>query len=136
MPGGMTPSRIPFVGEDGVTPVVSRAQAGRPARLVYVRSFADDNLWRVDTSAPGIPASTLPKVAVESTRRDAMPQLSPDGRRVAFTSDRSGEWEIWVSDIDRTNPLQLTFLKAIATGYPHWSPDGERIVFHSNVEGQ
>ncbi len=136
VPKGTTPSRIPFVGEDGVTPVVSRAQAGRPARLVYVRSFADDNLWRVYTSSPGIPASTPPKIAVESTRRDAMPQLSPDGRRVAFTSDRSGEWEIWVSDIDRTNPLRLTFLKAIASGYPHWSPDGERIVFHSNVEGQ
>jgi TolB protein len=65
-----------------------------------------------------------------------MPQLSPDGRRVAFASDRSGDWEIWVSDIYGTNPLQLTFMNAIATGYPHWSPDGERIVFHSNVEGQ
>src|SRR5262245_17642648 len=33
------PARLPFVGEDGVTPVVSRPQPGRPSRLVYVRSF-------------------------------------------------------------------------------------------------
>jgi Tol biopolymer transport system component len=135
VPAG-TASRIPFVGEDGLMPVVSRPQPERPSRLVYVRSLTDENLWRVDTSAPGLPALRPPVVAVASTRRDGMPQLSPDGLRVAFTSDRSGEWEIWVSDLNGSNSIQLTFIRAIASGYPHWSPDGKRIVFHSNVEGQ
>jgi Tol biopolymer transport system component len=36
--GASPPARLPFVGEDGVMPVVSRPQAGRPARLVYVKS--------------------------------------------------------------------------------------------------
>jgi Tol biopolymer transport system component len=136
VPGGNTPSRIPFVGDDGLMPVVSRPQPERPSRLVYVRSFTDTNLWRVDTSAPGAPAPAPPVQAVASTRRDSMPQLSPDGRRVAFTSDRSGEFEIWVTELDGSNPSQLTFMRAVAAGYPHWSPDGERIVFHSSVEGQ
>ena len=64
------------------------------------------------------------------------PQLSPDGRRVAFASDRSGEWEIWLADPDGSNAVQLTSMGAPVTGYPRWSPDGERIVFHSNLEGQ
>ncbi|MGH9659099.1 MAG: protein kinase domain-containing protein, partial [Bryobacteraceae bacterium] len=38
-PGESTPARLPFVGEDGLMPVVSRPQPGRPPRLVYVRSF-------------------------------------------------------------------------------------------------
>ena len=117
-------------------PVVSRPQPGRPPRLVYVRSFPDFNIWRVETSAPGAPASSPPVVAISSTRRDGMPQLSPDGRRVAFASDRSGEGEIWLADPDGSNAVQLTSMGALATGYPHWSPDGQLIVFHSNLEGQ
>ena len=61
-------------------------------------------------------------------------QLSPDGRRVAFGSDRSGEWEIWLADPDGANAVQLTSMGAGSVG-PRWSPDGERIVFHSDPEG-
>jgi len=62
-----------------------------------------------------------------------MPQFSPDGRRVAFNSRRSGDTEIWLADPDGTNAVQLTSMRgAPGTGYPHWSPNGERLVFHSN----
>ncbi len=88
-------------------PVVSRPPSGRPPRLVYVRSFADNNIWRVETSAPGAPASSPPVVFISSTRQDYHPQLSPDGRRVAFVS-RSGEPEIWVADLDGSNAVRLT----------------------------
>ena len=136
VPGESKPAPLPFVGEDGLMPVVSRPQPGRPSRLVYVRSFQDFNIWRLETSAPAMPASSPPVVSISSTRSDDMPQLSPDGRRVAFTSDRSGGFEIWVADPDGSNAVQLTSMGARASGYPHWSPDGERIVFHSNLEGQ
>jgi dipeptidyl aminopeptidase/acylaminoacyl peptidase len=134
--GERTPVRLAFVGEDGRMPVVSRPQPGRPSRLAYVRSFQDYNVWRVETSAPGAMASAPPVVSVSSSRLDDMPQLSPDGRRVAFTSDRSGGWEIWLADPDGSNAVQLTSMDARASGYPHWSPDGEQIAFHSNLEGQ
>src|SRR5207245_3262238 len=135
VPGESTPARLPFVGEDGLMPVVSRPQPGRPPRLVYVRSFQDLNIWRVETSAPGAIAPSPPVVSISSTRREGMPQLSPDGRRVTFFSDRSGESEISLADPDGSNAVQLTSMAgAPATGYPHWSPDGELIVFHSNRE--
>jgi eukaryotic-like serine/threonine-protein kinase len=133
VPGESTPARLPFVGEDGLMPVVSRFQPGRPPRLVYIRSFQDFNIWRVETSAPGATASSPPVVSMSSMRETGMPQLSPDGRRVAFISKRMGETEIWVADPDGSNAVQLTSMRgAPATGYPHWSPDGELIVFHSH----
>ena len=46
---GATPERLPFVGEDGIMPAVWHPRDGRPGRLAYVRSFADANIWRIDT---------------------------------------------------------------------------------------
>ena len=134
VPGQGAPERLRFVGEDGMMPVVSPPQPGRPSRLVYVRSFQDSNIWRIQTSAPGAPALTPPVMAISSSRRECVPQLSPDGRQVAFASDRSGTWEIWVSDPDGSNAVQITAFGGASA--PGWSPDGGRIVFQGRSEGR
>jgi serine/threonine protein kinase len=137
VPGSNTPTRLPFVGEDGRTPVVSRPQPGRPSRLVYVRSFQDYNVWRIDSPVAGSPASSPPVLSISSTRQDADAQISPDGRRVAFFSDRSGEGEIWLADSDGSNAVQLTSMRRIhGAGAPQWSSDGKLITFHSIRDGQ
>jgi len=133
--GENTPERLPFVGEDGMMAVVSRPQPGRPPRLVYVHSVQDWNIWRVETAAPGAAASSS-SVSIASTRMDGMPQLSPDGQRVALWSNRSGEDEIWLADLDGAKPVKLTDMGAGGRGYPHWSPDGQTVVLHSALEGQ
>ncbi len=117
-------------------PAISRPQPGKPARLVYVRSFDDSNFWRIETSAPGAPASSAPVLAISSTKAEYHPEFSPDGRRVAFASTRSGDAEIWVSDPDGSNAVQLTSMGALETQCPHWSPDGQSIAFSSNPEGE
>jgi Tol biopolymer transport system component len=102
---------------------------------VYVRSFADTNVWRVDTARPGAPAASPPAAAIASTRGDMTPSLTPDGGRVVFLSDRSGEAEFWVADPDGSNAFQLTSM-AISPGYPKWSPDHTMIVFHGDPDGR
>ena len=131
---GGTPRRLPFVGQDGHTPVVSRVPGGG-RRLVYARSFADSNVWRVDTARPGAPAASPPVAAIASTRGDLTPNLTPDGRRVVFLSDRSGESEFWVADPDGSKAFQLTSM-AILPGYPKWSPDQTLIAFHGDPDGR
>ena len=134
--GENEPTRIPYVGEDGSMPAISRSQPGKPARLVYVRSFADGNIWRIETSTPAAPASSAPVMAISSSKPEYHVEFSPDGRRVAFISTRSGDPEIWVSDPDGSNAVQLTSMGARDTNCPHWSPDGQLIAFSSTLEGE
>ena len=131
---GGTPRRLPFVGQDGTTPVVSRSLGGA-RRLVYVRSFIDTNVWRVDTSAAGARAASPPTAAIASTRGDTLPNLAPDGHRMAFLSNRSGDFEFWITDLDGSNAVQLTSM-GILPGYAKWSPDGALIAFHGDPEGR
>lgn len=63
---------------------------------------------------------------------DRYVRWSPDGKRIAFSSDRNGGGQIWVSLTDGTGLKQLTFNPAetAATGFPVWSPDGTRLAVH------
>jgi Tol biopolymer transport system component/DNA-binding winged helix-turn-helix (wHTH) protein len=86
------------------------------------------NIWRLDvTSASHGNPVWAPVVA--STAVDFLPQLSPDGKRLCFLSDRSGSQQLWVSDVDGGNATQLTRqgLRPFTGG---WSPDSARIIFH------
>lgn len=100
--------------------------------LCYVRSnIEQSSIWRVDFPADN--RAPHRERLLSSTRRDYTADLSPDGKRLLFSSVRSGTSEIWVSDVDGTNLRQIT-LKGAST--PRWAPDGERIAYESSVSGQ
>jgi Tol biopolymer transport system component len=70
------------------------------------------------------------KLADQQNRYSEGGQLSPDDQQLAFESMRSGNPEIWKSNADGRNPLQLTFGKDENwAGTPRWSPDGKWIAF-------
>jgi Tol biopolymer transport system component len=118
----------PVVGlQDALYPSI------RGERMVYREDTRPPtNIWRVPgrESLPG----QQPEPFVVSSRSDARPSYSPDGRRVAFSSSRGGVPNIWVCNSDGSDPVALTSL-AGETGTPRWSPDGKRIVFDSKAEG-
>jgi serine/threonine-protein kinase len=64
----------------------------------------------------------------------ANPRLSPDGKRLALTVLRDGNWDIWVYDIERAVSTRLTFEESTDTEQI-WSPDGKYLIFSSNREG-
>jgi tricorn protease len=62
--------------------------------------------------------------------RERMPQLSPDGKRVAYYSDRTGEYQIWVQDTSGDKPAEQLTTDLDRTAYHlEWSPDGGKILF-------
>lgn len=64
---------------------------------------------------------------------NAAPQISPDGKRIAFMSSRSGPWQIWMSNADGSDPVQVSFTDSAGT--PRWSPDGKSFVFDAPWDG-
>jgi Tol biopolymer transport system component len=111
---------------------ISELSLGR--HLVYARRAVDNNIWRAELRPAGVPLS-VPQRLVASTRSDMMPQYSPDGRKIAFASARSGTWEIWMAEEDGSNPVALTPFGG-PPGVLAWSPDGRQIAFGSRSEGQ
>jgi len=63
------------------------------------------------------------------------PSWSPDGSRIAFISDRNGDWEIYTMSSDGSDVRQLTDNPFSGDSFPAWSPDGSRIAFISDRNG-
>ncbi len=61
------------------------------------------------------------------------PAISPDGKQVAFVSDRDGLSNVWVMDIDGTHLKQITREKKDIIHAPKWSPDGEYLVVTKGI---
>ncbi len=111
------------VGAYGWHPRIARAPDGQ-TRLVYTRHFESVNIWRC-TPGHQSPARHL----ISSAHWSYEPAYAPDGKRVAFISDRTGFGEIWVADADGRDVTQWTFMKQPRLGSPRWSPDSRRIAF-------
>jgi serine/threonine protein kinase len=126
---GGNPTRVAGVGEAVAFPTTS---ARRMAFSRYVRHTPIE-IWRTPgRKAP--PGTRTPHRLISSSENDTAPTYSPDGRRIAFQSNRSGTPNIWVCDADGTHAVQLTYFKT-HSGSPYWSPDSRRIAFDSRESG-
>lgn len=123
--------RVPTDGSDppveindtGWYPAVSH----RGFRLAYQRTTRNLSIWQMDLSHSSGQQSRVLLPATSETDQGPGPQFSPDGKKLAYMSDRSGTMEIWVSDRDGSNPVQLSAVGDAGT--PRWSPDSRAIAF-------
>ena len=60
--------------------------------------------------------------------QNVMPEISPDGTRIAFASDRNGNWDVYVMSVDGGPAMQVTF-DAEHEMHPTWSPDGKSVAY-------
>jgi Tol biopolymer transport system component/DNA-binding winged helix-turn-helix (wHTH) protein len=124
--GAGPPERMEIAGAHATYPVVSPAAN----RLAFVRSIRNRDIWRYTTDG-------VHKRLISSSLDEDSPQYSPDGKKIAFVSNRSGDaHEIWVANADGTDAVQLTNRIGRFQGSARWSPDGRWIAFDSQpVEG-
>jgi hypothetical protein len=122
--GRRPPQRLEIAGPHAYFPSIS--PVGN--RLVFQRSLTDFDIWRYRIGGAAEP------FLVSSLNEDC-PQYSPDGSRIAFESNRSGDVEeIWVTQADGSKPVQMTNNLGRHQGSPRWSPDGRWIAFDSQGE--
>jgi len=132
---GGVPRRVPSTGPVAWYPSVSVSGG----ELAYENVDEEENLWRIALRDPRH-ASGEASIMVPAARTDNfVPQFSPDGRKIAFQSGRSGYEEIWISNADGSDLTQATDLQRFA-GSPRWSPEGRYIAFdfrrlqHSEID--
>lgn len=122
---GGEPERLQF-GQEGSEPSI------RGNRLAYARQITNLNIWKRTLLSSD--AAMRSERFLISTTLESGPQFSPDGRKIAFESTRSGAYEVWTCNSDGSGLLQLTHFNTV-TGTPRWSPDGQYITFDSRYPG-
>lgn len=101
--------------------------------LVFTRTWVDklkdvsvSNVWMSDVEGKKVRQLT------EGNWRDSSPAFSPDGKRLAFLSDRDGTTQLYVMWLDTREVAKLTNLER-SPGAPVWSPDGTKIAYSTFV---
>jgi uncharacterized repeat protein (TIGR01451 family) len=149
LPPLLSPGQMPAVeeaGGDAGAPVVGdpagplAAEAeGLWSRAIYYGYDGNDyELYALSPESTQMYRDA--RVLTNSKFIEAQPALSPDGRRVAFVSDRGeGDLDIYVAPFDPNGPLgQPVLLTHLSKDqyWPVWSPDGTRLAFYSYVGDQ
>ncbi|MBS1857748.1 MAG: PD40 domain-containing protein [Acidobacteria bacterium] len=114
--GGTNPERVELAGGAAVYPAIDR----KGGRLAYSQVTTQADIWRLERGGKPTPF-------LASTLRDAAPQYSPDGSRIAFESERGGNGlTVWAANADGSGAVQLAKPRS---GTPRWSPDGRWVAF-------
>ena len=111
------------------------------AGLLVISGLAAGIVWRMrhqalDTSEPSpqVHVQRNPTRLTFGGGLQTDPTLSPDGRFLAYASDRAGNFDIWVQPVAGGDPVQITKDPEPDT-QPAWSPDGSTVVFRSEASG-
>ena len=126
------------LGEPTPRPVFSftslpqRLELAGPGALLFDAGGIHQNLFEIGGGAT--PGESLGKGLTGGPTRDRQPAFSPDGRRILFTSDRSGSLDLWSLELATGGIRRLTF-DATDDWDPQWSPDGKHLLWSSNRGG-
>jgi Tol biopolymer transport system component/DNA-binding winged helix-turn-helix (wHTH) protein len=115
----------------GLSPAEYPSAARNADAIVYEIPRTQSQLALIDLDDANAPPRTL----APSTGSDYAAALSPTGDRLAFISDRSGQYQLWVLDRSTDVATPLTDKADTPVFWPRWSADGKRIVAVSLASG-
>ncbi len=135
--GGISLWRVPIAGGEPALLAGGGAKVKHPSVATRAGSIAYEE-WHYDINlverATENGAADM-RISPTSDRWNFHPQISPDGRRVAFQSTRSGEYEIWIAGRDGRDARQATSSHSYKS-MPRWSADSRTLVFSSRAKGR
>jgi Tol biopolymer transport system component len=143
--GGWNIWRVPVTSEGAPADAVQQLTTGpgqdvEPAlspdgkHLAFAILKQNANIWRLPVSPDTGRATGAPEEVIATTRENSRGAWSPDGARIAFNSDRAGDMNIWVFDVESRQARALT--QGPGGDYqPEWFPDRKRIAFFSSRGG-
>jgi Tol biopolymer transport system component len=155
--GSFLEDQLPTWSPDGNSIILLSRRSGQRASELYRTSATSDDAqfvgngeyptWALDgmlafkgweSTGVGLrladPTDMSELVILSDDSTDTAPAVSPDGKQIAFMSQRDGDWNIYVVNSDGTGLKQLTDDPA-DDGLPAWSPDGKAIAFVSSRGG-
>lgn len=104
--------------------------------LAYASISENWNIWRARIlNTPQGRTLSAPERFLSSSGRNHGPRFSPDGKTLAFISDRSGAWEIWFCDPDGSNFRRMTHFNGPFLGSITWTSDSKKIAFDARPNG-
>ena len=116
-PPGMTTRQVRIAVDNGTW---MNVDVSRDGRLIAFDLLGDIYTMPI--------AGGSPKRIAEGLTYEQQPRFSPDGRRIAFVSDRGGGDNIWVMNVDGSDKRQVTKEDFRLLNQPSWSPDGRFII--------
>jgi eukaryotic-like serine/threonine-protein kinase len=124
------PEQLTTGAGDDVEPALAPAGGG----IAFTVRGINSDIWRLPLSPETGKPVGAPEPVVATTREESRGAWSPDGRRIAFNSDRLGEMNLWVRELGNGTERQIT------TGpggdyQPNWAPDGQTLAFFSARAG-
>jgi Tol biopolymer transport system component len=138
-------TRLPFDGSKGVVTAAPVVQpiGGVPAvrgiaiapdghSLLFGGIALSSHIWALSVNAEGTPVGAPRALTSDTSRRNSLAIMSPDGSRIAYRSRRGGASpDVWVMDADGTNPRPLTFDRESASKptWMRWMPDSRRLLY-------
>jgi len=109
----------------GSRPVAQPDPSPDAAHLAFNSTGKQEDIFVSRADGSGIRQLT------DDAHKDRAARWSPDGRQIAFYSDRTGQYEIWTIKPDASELRQLTH--SPGAHYPVWSPDGQRMAYSSHA---
>jgi Tol biopolymer transport system component len=139
--GAMRAARIKLAASDGSSnsitlPVQETAVTTLDAigtgsgrhRMIYTRFPRNDDIMRVPIESANAEANgSAARPLINSSFVDEHPVYSPDGKSVAFLSDRTGALQVWTAQSDGSSPRQVTTEPSAEFHHLAWSPDGKHL---------
>ena len=113
---------------DGLTLAAFPSISPQGNRIAFTTYRTTASIWQVENGSE--------KLLLSDQSFNSTPQLSPDGKSLVYRSDRTGSFELWISQLDGQNGVRLTDFRGPMVNNPRWSPDGTWIAFECRPQGQ